>query len=163
MSRTRVNDRAQLIYDFLKLNLNTVYKIGDLLTELDLNDSKTTRTAIRRARGLAEKDGLCFPVACPANGFTYCVTDNPAAVLDPSIHLGTIGVGVGVRKDVHDEFMRSRMAQLSPSERSLVLSMEHMDAAAREQRQAYGEVMKAIVGLRRGLRKDDGDEGGVPA
>lgn len=157
MTRSRVDDRAQLIYDFLKANLNTVYKIGDLLGALDLNDGTTTRTAIRRARGLAVEDGLCFPVACPANGFTYCVTDNPSAALDPAIHLGGIGLGVGVRKDVHDEFIRSRMAELTPSERSLVLSIDHMDAAQRESRKAQREVLKAIVGFRRGLRDETGE------
>ena len=154
MSRSRVDDRARAIYEFLSSNLNKPYALGDLLAAIGHRDSCTTRSAIRKARTLAEEDGVCFPIACPANGNTYCVTDNPAAVVDPSIHLGSIALGVGVRKDVHDEFIRSRMAQLDPVDRAMVHSLDRMGAAQRETRDAHREMMKAMVAMRRGRRDE---------
>lgn len=149
MTRHRTEDRAREIYAFLKANLNTVYKIKDLLDELGLYDGTTTRSAIRRARDMAADDGLCFPVACFDNGLTYCVTDDPGAVIDPSMHLAKIANGVGVRKDIHDDFIRSRMAKLAPVDRAMFNSLEKFEFAQREQRVAYAEVLKAITAVRR--------------
>lgn len=149
MTRHRVSDRAMTIYMFLRENLNQPYTIGELMTATQLHDGQTTRAAIRMARGFAQDDGLCLPVACWDNGNTYCVTDVAATVIDPAIHLGKIAVGLGVRKDVHDEFIRARMAHLAPRDREMVKSLEHFEAAQREQRAAYGAVLKAITAVRR--------------
>lgn len=155
MSRNRVKTRARAIYAHLRANLNTPFTIDELLVEVGYQDGATTRSAIRRARDLAQADGLCLPVACPANDNTYCVTDHPGAVVDPAIHLGNIALGVGARKDVHDEFIRSRLAQLSPTERAMITSLDKFDAAAREQREAHHEVMKAMVAMRREQRVEN--------
>jgi hypothetical protein len=120
-----------------------------------LRDSATTRAAIKKARGLAEDDGLCFPVACWDNGNTYCVTDTATAVIDPAIHLGKIANGVGVRKDIHDDFIRSRMNHLTPAERAMFHSLEEYEASQRQNRQAYASLLKAVTGMRRESRKDD--------
>lgn len=153
MSRSRVEQRARRVYEHLKGNRNKPYRLPDLLAALNLQDSRTTRAAIRRAREYAAEDGLCFPVACPANGHTYCVTDDPSAVVDPSMHLGRIGLGIGVRKDVHDDFIRSRSAQLTPVERSMVHSLEKYEAAQRASREAYSDITKAMVAMRREQRQ----------
>lgn len=155
MSRQRVAERAELIYGYLRENLNEPHSIHDLLGALSMQPTNTTRRAIRKARDLAESDGLCFPIACPANGNTYCVTDDPSAAVDPSLHLGSIALGVGVRKDVHDDFIRSRMAQLSPVERSMFHSIEKYEEAQRASRVAHQEVIKAMVGMRRAGREDE--------
>lgn len=157
MTRGRVDDRARRIYEFLKANLNRPFLIGDLLAAVDLHDSQTTRAAIRRARGFAADDGLCFPVACPANGKTYCVTDEPSVVVDPALHLGAIAIGVGVRKDVHDEFMRERMSKLSPAERALVHVLEKWGATERAHRQVQGEFLTAMVAMRHEGRRQADD------
>lgn len=149
MSRSRVADRAGKIYDFLKANINTLYTFDDLCRALGLQDGSTTRAAIRRARGLAEEDDLCFPVACWDNGLTYCVTDDPNAVVDSSLHLGSIANGVGVRKDIHDAFIASRMAKLAPTDRAIVHSIDRFEAAHREQRKAYTEIIKMAREMRR--------------
>lgn len=149
MSRGRVDQRAETIYAFLKKNLNKPFVIGDLMKKTSLRDSSTTRAAIRKARDLAARDGLCFPVACWDNGNTYCVTDVPQAAIDPSIHLGKIAQGVGVRKDVHDDFIRARMNKLTPGERAMFHSLEHFEKAQRESREAYIGVLKAMSSMRR--------------
>lgn len=155
MSRNRVEERARAIYDHLRADLNTLYTLHDLLAAVDLRESATTRTAIGKARELAAEDGLCLPVACPANGYTYCVTDDPGAVVDPSMHLGRISIGVGVRKDVHDDFIRSRMSKLSPADRSMFHSLEKYEEAQRATREAYNEITKAMVAVRRERRDED--------
>lgn len=154
MSRSRVQERAEIIYSFLREHLNTPYTIDELLSALSLHDGSTTRAAIRAARDLAAEDGLCLPVACWENGRTYCVTDVGAAAIDPSIHLGKIALGVGVRKDVHDEFIRARMNKLTPADRAMFNSLEKFEAAQREQRAAYAEVLNAITAVRRSQRED---------
>lgn len=154
MARTRVEDRADLIYAHLKAHLNKPFTIGALMAATGLTDSSTTRSAIKRARALAETDGLCFPVACYDNGNTYTVTDDPTAVVDPSLHLGKIAVGVGVRKDVHDRFIRSRMSHLSPIDRALINNVERYEAAQRDQREAYRALLKTVSEVRR-VTKDD--------
>lgn len=149
MARNRVEGRAQAIFDFLQENLNVPFTIDQLMAETGLQDSATTRAAIRRARGIAEDAGLCFPVACHANGNTYCVTDDPSAVLDPAIHLGAIAQGVGTRKDVHDSFMQKRMAQMSPADRQIFNHLESLDAAARQQREAHRSLLKTLMAVRK--------------
>lgn len=153
MSRNRVNDRAHTIFLFLQENLNKPYTFGDLMQATRLQDGATTRAAIRKARDLAEDAGLCFPVACAANGNTYCVTDDPSAVLDPAIHLGSIAEGVGARKDVHDSFMQSRMAQMSPAERRVANQLAELDEAARQQRRAHQGLLKTLVAMRREMKE----------
>jgi len=152
--RNRVQERGEIIYSFLRDRLNEPFTIKELMSALSLHDGSTTRAAIRRARDLAADDGLCFPVACWDNGLSYCVTDVPATVIDPSIHLGKIALGVGVRKDVHDDFIRSRMAKLTPVDRAMFHSLEKFEAAQREQRAAYADVLKAITEIRRSQRGD---------
>jgi hypothetical protein len=152
-----VDERAEQIYKFLHAHLNEPFRLSQLLKAVEQHPGHKTRAAIRRARGLAEADGLCFPVACPANGQTYCVTNDPKSVVDPAIHLGTIEVGVGIRKDMHDKFMQSRMNRLSPADRSMVNSMDKFEGAQRAMRSAYAEVLSAMVAMRRERRKGDGD------
>lgn len=154
MGRNRVNDRAHTIFMFLEENLNKPYTIGDLLAATGLQDGATTRAAIRKARALAEDAGLCMPVACPANGHTYCVTDDPQAVLDPAIHLGAIATGVEVTKEVHDSFMQSRMSQLTPAERKLLHALGEMGETDRAQRRARQSVLQATIAIRREARKE---------
>lgn len=149
MSRSRVEERAQRIYTFLAAHLNTPYTIDALLRKTQLRDGSTTRAAIKRARELATEDGLCLPVACWDNGNTYCVTDVGAAAIDSTIHLGKIAQGVGVTKDVHDAFIRSRMSKMTSSERAMFNGMERLEAGQREQRAAYIELLKAMTAIRR--------------
>lgn len=158
MSRTRVTDRAHTIFTFLEENLNKPYTITELLEAVGLQDGATTRAAIRQARHLAEDAGLCLPVACPANGHTYCVTDDPRAALDPAIHLGSIATGVGVAKDVHESFMQSRMGRLTPAERKLAHALAEADAAAKAQRRTHQAVLQSVVAMRRESRKEVADQ-----
>jgi hypothetical protein len=155
MSRNRVEERAVAIYTYLRDHLNEPHDKPTLLKAVELRDSHTTTAAIKRAWDLAEADGLFFPVACPANGMTYCVTNDPSVVLDPALHLGSIATGVGVREDIHARFMQSRMSKMKPAERAIVNSMDKFEAAQREMRSAYADVLKAFVGSRRERRRSD--------
>lgn len=154
MSRNRIAERSEAIYAFLLERINEKFTIGDLIAELGLQDSRTTRKAIRRAADLAENDGMFLPIACPANGFTYCVTDDPENVVDPTIHLSSIANGVEMRKDSHADFLSSNSHELDPLTRELMKGMSEMEEASRKSRDAYAAMTRTMVAMRREARKE---------
>lgn len=104
--RTRVENRAHLIFDFLVTRLNKGFTIAELCRALGLQDGATTRAAIRRARALATEAGLHFPPAIAANGFTYKVTDLAENAMRPTAQMGRVEAGVRARKEDGIEFLR---------------------------------------------------------
>jgi hypothetical protein len=123
MSRGRVENRARKIYDFLVLNLNEGFTIGELCKRCDITDGTTTRSAIRRARDLATEAGYHFPPAIAANEFTYRVTNLAEHALDPSNQMSRIERGVRLRKEDGIEFMRRERKSL-PSDLRPVVDMQ---------------------------------------
>jgi hypothetical protein len=140
MNRNRVENRAQMIYAHLMLHRNQRFTMPQLCKALGIHDGSTTRTAIRRARGLATEAGYHFPPAVPANGCTYTVTDLPEKALDPSLHMARIETGVRARKENGIEFMRRERNKLPADLRPVVDMHLTIHDAARE---ALGTIQRA--------------------
>jgi hypothetical protein len=147
--RTRVDDRAQKIYDFLKGRLGRPYRVGDLLARVDLTDNATNRAALRRVKYLAEKDGLCCPYPTSSNGYTYTVTDDPTAALDPALHLARGQQGLEIPKTVYQDFVKSRMSKLEPGERKVAKAWMDFEDKVKAVNSGAAELTKAIIAMRR--------------
>ena len=120
MSRNRVDNRAQMIYQFLLAHRGERFTMPQLCASLDINPGTTTRTAIRRARDLATADGHHFPPAVPQNGHGYMVTDLAADALDPTLQMGRIRDGVQARENAGIAFMKAQRDTLDKADRPLV-------------------------------------------
>ena len=159
-SRDRVQNRAELIHNFLAANINTGYTKPELLAELNLQAGSTTEAAIRRARGMAAEAGLHFPPAVPANGNRYMVTGLAENALDPTVHMGRIETGVRRRKESGVEFMRRERANLPPDLRPVVdmyITVEDATTSALSTiRKAGDEMVVAIAKARSDQRKQAG-------
>lgn len=101
-----LDERAAVIYAFLRTHPGKRYTLPELCAKLGLQPGAKTRAAIHRARGLATDDGLHFPPAVPANGMTYTVTELAEDALDPAMHMSRIEAGARARADIGYEFMR---------------------------------------------------------
>lgn len=154
-NRNRVGVRAQRIYEYLRDRQGQALRKAELLAVLELTDSKTTRSAIQRARELAEADGLYLTVPVYDNGYTMAVTDDASAAVDPAMFLARVGQGVEVPKHIADEFMRSRMEKLSPTDRAYLHLQDKIDAALSGAQAARDEIVRAQIELRREQRKAD--------
>lgn len=152
---SRVDERAEAIYAFLKQHLNKPYLIGDLCRALRLQNSETTHRAVNRARVFAEADGLSLPIACPANGFTYMLTDSPVSVVDPALHLTRVEQGVRVTKEVHQDFIKSRLKQLDPKDRPAVKAWLAVEDGMRQVAAGAAALTKALVSMRKDERDED--------
>lgn len=154
MTRSRVENRAQMVYDFLALHMGEGYTLQELCIELGIDAGSTTRAAIRRARDLAAEAGYHFPPAVPQNGQRYKVTNLPQDALDPSLHMARIETGVRERKEDGIEFMRRERSKLPVDLRPVVdMHLTVYDAA----RQALGTIQQAaddmVVGLVKARRE----------
>jgi hypothetical protein len=158
MSRNRVAERAEQIYSYLKADLNRPHLIGDILHKLKIKDGATTRAAIKRARELATADGLHFPTACPANNFSYTVTNDPSAAFDPVLHLARLAQGVQATKKVGVDFMDEHVREMQPSDRAMAkgyLAFEKtIEDAVSTVQAAAAELTKATVSARREMRSE---------
>lgn len=161
MSRTRVDDRARLIYDYLLGLGGQGVTMPELCEALQLQDGSTTRSAIRRARDLATKDGLHFPPAVPQNDMTYRVTSLPGDALDPALQMSRIESGVRNRKEDGLNFMRRLERELPRDLRPIA---KHFIATQETTREALAKIQASadqaalqLVKLRREDRasKDD--------
>lgn len=159
-NRNRVSERAELIYLFLSNRRNEVWRKSDVLNELGLQDSKTTRRAIGRARELAADDGLYLTIPDYDNGYTMGLTDDPSAAVDNALWLARVANGVTVPKHIADDFMRERMNKLAGSERAYIHLADKALEATRSIQAASDELVKALMKERRESRRD-GDDGSV--
>lgn len=125
------------------------FRISELCQALKVANNDTTHRAIRRARELAEADGLHFPVACPANDFSYTVTDDPAAAFDPVLHLARIAQGVEATKQVGVEFMEGHVKRLEPLAAAYLALEQEMARVADAQRVAMERMTKTFIDIRR--------------
>jgi len=152
-ARNRVENRAQRIFVFLRDGFPEQYTIDELCQALDINDGATTRTAITRARDLATAQGLHFPPAVPANGFTYKVTKLPGDALDPALHMARIEAGIRARKEDGVEYMRRRLRDVSPELRPVARAFVNIERkterALAELRREADDMIVEMVKLRR--------------
>lgn len=157
-SRERVQNRAELIFNFLAENINKGYTKPELLAELHLQAGSTTDAAIKRAREMAAEAGLHLPPAVPANEFRYMVTGLAENALDPTVHMGRIETGVRRRKESGIEFMRRERANLPPDLRPIVdmyITVEDATTSALSTiRKAGDDMVVAIAKARSEQRRE---------
>lgn len=154
MSRERVQVRAERIYLHLREHLNQPFRIADLCKALAITNNATTQRAIRRAREMAEAEGLHFPVACPANDFSYTVTDDPAAAFDPVLHLARIAQGVEATKQVGVDFMQQHKKELDPAASAYLAFEEEVRDALNRVAGSAAHITKVLVDARRRERSE---------
>jgi hypothetical protein len=104
-----VENRAQLIYGFLRGNMGVRFSKAEVLHATGLEPGTKSEAAMRRARDIATADGLHFPPAVPATGFGYMVTELADDAIEPTIHMAKIEAGVRARKEVGEEFIADRL------------------------------------------------------
>lgn len=151
-----VEERGVHIYLYLKNRPGKKFTIAQLCKALDLHPGAKTAAGIRFARDLATADGLHFPPAVPANGFTYTVTSLAEDALDPALHMSRIEAGVRKRADVGYDFMRHHERALPKELKPIVKAALAMQAAARrsqaEAQQTMDDMVVELVKLRRETR-----------
>lgn len=153
-----LDQRASVIYDFLKQHQGERFTMPQLCKRLGLRPGSKTTAAIRRARDLAVADGLHFPPAVPANKFTYTVTSLPGEALDPALHMSRIQAGVENRADVGYDFMREHEKQLPKDLRPIVKSALAIRDNARQAlaatQRVFDDMVLELVKIRRDDRND---------
>lgn len=156
-TRDRVQNRAELIYGFLLVNMGTGYTKPELCEALDITPSATTESAIKRARDMATEAGYHFPPAVPANGFRYMVTSLAEDAIDPTAHISRIEAGVRARKETGMEFMRRERKTLPNDLRPVVDMMltvhDATQAALAAIQKAADDMTVSLVKARREQRK----------
>jgi hypothetical protein len=149
-----VDERATIIYAFLREHQGEKFTLGELCTELDLEPGQKTQTAMRQARDLATAAGLHFPPAVPANGFTYTVTDLPEDAFDPAMHMERIVSGVQRRADVGWDYLKRHQGELGDDVRPVVLALlemqESLQGYSAAIRKAFDDLIVATIRSRRG-------------
>jgi hypothetical protein len=115
-----VDNRARVIYRFLRENAGRGFKLDELLTATGLENSATTRRAIQRAALLAEQDGFNFPPAGPKNQNRYMVTANSQDTFEPTLNLRRIKHGVGRRERMGLDYMSAHPEHLTPAQAAAV-------------------------------------------
>lgn len=160
--RSRVEDRAHIVLDFLCEHLNERFTYPSLLAVLDLPNSGTTRSAIKRMRDLAEDRGLFSPPAVPANGFTYTVSDQPINALDPALHMGRIESGVGRRRRKLARVLRDGRDRIPAGEQpqaDMFMRVENFRADMDEKLQALVDDLNSdLISARRKARAEGAPE-----
>lgn len=153
---SRIDLRAQRIYCFLEEHRGEGYTMPQLCSALGIQPGAMTTTAIRRARDIATDNGLHFPPAVPANGFTYKVTSAAEDAIDPTLAMGRIRQGVTRREQVGIDFMRQERRRVhGPDRKALdaVMAAHEFEVAAAKVRQTAEDLAMEVVRLRREQRQ----------
>jgi len=136
---SKVDDRAQVILDYLSTHLGQRVTRPQLLAATGLSNSAGTDAAIRRARDMASAQGLHFPPAIRRRGDLmplYLVTDQAADAILPTRRMHAIANGVRRREEVGLDFMAAHADQLDDTARGQL----EMLAQARTARAAVQEL-----------------------
>jgi hypothetical protein len=147
--RTRVDDRAEKIYAFLKANLGKPFRGPDLLRRVGLIDNATNRAALRRVKYVADADGLIAPYPVAANSYTYTVTSDPTAAFDPALHLARGQQGLGIPKRLYQDAMKSRMRQMDKRDAAIVTAWTDFEDKVNEVAAGAAALTQAMVAMRR--------------
>lgn len=145
--------RANNMYTFLVAHKGQGYTMAQLCKKLGIKDGVTTRRAMQLVRERAEREGLICPVAVPATGWVYMITDDPRDVLDPRLHLTAIRMGVARTERKHAEFIADRKSRLTKNERVLTESLDKFSEAVNVLNDEAGKVVAATIASRRDARK----------
>lgn len=141
-ARNRVEIRAKLIFDYLKMHRGRGYTIGELCRVLGIQDGSTTRAAIRRARDLATDAGLHFPPAVSGTAFKYMVTRKPGDAIKPMVQMARIEAGVRARRLDGETFVRARLDEIEdPAQRE---ATRHTMSLLQVQRTANDAIQRVV-------------------
>jgi hypothetical protein len=144
-----VDERAAAIYGYLRAHPGRKVSRAALLAATGLQPGTKTDTAIRRARDLATADGLHFPPAVPANGFTYTVTRVRDEAVEPMVHMVKIAAGVARRAGDGAEFIATAIESLDEPTRALAEVLIPMQRAMQAQAEVAVTVANRIALARR--------------
>lgn len=160
MTRSRVDDRAHVIYAFLKEdgNFKKPFRGTNLLRCVGLEDNATNRAALKRLKYMAEVENLCCPYPVAANGYTYTLTDDPTAAFDPALHLARGQAGLEVPKVVYEDFLKSRLSKLPKDEREVAKAWMDFEDKVRAVNAGAADLTKVIVAMRRDMRRPSDDD-----
>lgn len=147
-----VEERGARLYEIMKAHLNKTYTLQKLLLLTGYENSAATHRAIKRARLLAEADGLFLPCACPATGWVYCVTDDPRSMIDPTIWIRRVAEGSSELAERHEDYTRSLLPKLPRADRAYMKAYLEMQENARELVRGAMALTKALVDMRRDAR-----------
>jgi|SRR5262245_7914440 len=156
-----VEERAELAYRHLRDHLGQRFTLAELCQATGLQPGAKTQAAIRAARDMATRDGLHFPPAIAATGYTYTVTDVAMDALDPSLHMRRIEAGVRARAEDGEEFMRREARQLPRELRSVLKQQRQARQGLAQAQRAMDDMVIELVKLRREERQREAD--GQPA
>jgi hypothetical protein len=152
-----VDERGARLYEIMKAKLNKTFTRQKLLMVTGYENSDKFDRAMRRARDLAEADGLFLPCACPAAGWVYCVTDDPRSMIDPTIWIRRVAEGAAELAVRHEDYTRTLLPKLPRADRAYMKAYLEMQEKARELVQGAMALTKALVDMRRDAR-DTEDE-----
>lgn len=155
------DERATLIYAFLHQHLGQKFTLAELLARTSLQPGAKTTAAIRKARDRATAEGLHFPPAVPANGFTYTVTALAMDAVEPTVHMRKIEAGVRHRAEVGADFMAANRAQLSPDMREALEAERAVRAAFATAQRAVDDMVVALARSAKEVRAASNGQGGA--
>jgi len=148
-----IDQRANKIYAFLLRNLNQGFVIGDLLARTGLQPGAKTTEAIKRARALAVADGLHFPPAI-SPGWLYKVTNLRSEAILPAVRMSRIADGVTARANVGYDFAAAGLADLTETERAVVLVQNTARQSMAAVQAAVDDATMALLKAHRQVRAE---------
>lgn len=155
--QSKVDAVATIFYRFLGADhRNEGFILPALLEATSQRNNKTSRTALKRIREWAIADDLFAPCACPANGFTYAVVDDPNMVYDTAMHLWLVASGVKQTEERHRRFIRQHDHQLPRGDREIVKIIDEFEESQRGQQELLHRLIGITVEGRRERRRDAG-------
>jgi hypothetical protein len=136
---SKVDDAALVLYGHFEANLNKGWKLNNVLSATGLRNNATTKTALRRIREWAVRDGLILRLPCPANGNTYAD-------------------GVKRTEEKHRSFIREHRAALTRGDREIVAIIDEFEESQRGQQKLIHRLIGVTVEARRKARRPEDDD-----
>lgn len=155
---SKVDDTADVIWAFLKENINVGLKLNGILNACQLRNNATAQTAMKRLRERAIADGLLLRLPCPANKFTYALTNDANMVYDAAMHLWLIADGVKRTEETHRAFMRRNSSHLPRGDREIVSIIDKFEESQRSQQELIHQLIGITVESRREARNNKDGE-----
>ena len=91
---TKLDDRAQMVLDYLEVHAELPLRKFDVEDALHLGHGTTMRKCWQRVGLLADSAGWCLTTANPADEYTIVLTHDPERVLDGHLFISQIRAGV---------------------------------------------------------------------
>jgi hypothetical protein len=150
-----VDQRAQQIYDYLSARLGQRFSLPVLCQRVNLEPGAKTTVAIRRARDIADANGLHLPPATPQNHFTYTVTAEALDAVAPAVQMSRIAEGVERRAGVGYDFAEAGADELPPRLREAVLARQEAARLAAQYVGAMNNLVRDVAAELRTIREEE--------